>query len=106
MIYEFACDECMVTWEVQRPMERAGDPEPCPHCDGPTRRVYYAPRLMNRAKPRSFADKEKTTWNGWDSRLAALREAESQGPQAVREARKNFGRTFNQVLAYKKENYA
>lgn len=37
--YEYACDECRVTFDVRKPMSRSDTAEKCPQCEGGTRKV-------------------------------------------------------------------
>jgi putative FmdB family regulatory protein len=50
--YDFACDECGATFELERPMTEASNPAPCPVCSKPGRRVYSMPRLLFKADPK------------------------------------------------------
>jgi len=80
-------------------------PETCPLCNGDMRRVFHAPRLLNRSKPVSFRwDKAKL--DAWDDRLAGFKHAEDKGPNHLADLRKSFGeQIYRQVLAHKKERY-
>lgn len=71
------------------------------------RRIFYAPRLLNRQKPGSFVYNPKTM-NGDDDRLAHLRDVEQKGGTAgLRKVRSDIGESlYHQVLNHKKENYA
>ncbi|MEX1177341.1 MAG: FmdB family zinc ribbon protein [Nitriliruptor sp.] len=39
-IYEYACGRCSERTERLLPHERAGEPGPCPHCDGELARRF------------------------------------------------------------------
>ena len=105
MIYDFVCHECRLTNQVERPMERAGDSAACPVCNEDMKRIFYAPKMLARHKPGSFRwDKGKL--NAMDDRLAGFRHAESQGPQALKALRKNFGeQVYQATKQHRKDNY-
>ena len=42
MIYAFACDGCSQTVDIERPMEKAGDPAYCLICTAPMRRLWVS----------------------------------------------------------------
>lgn len=105
MIYDFACDDCRIVTEVERPVEYAGLAAACPVCNGEMRRIFHAPRLLGRSKPGSFTW-ERGKLNGWDDRLATLREVENRGPQAMQKFRQDIGPLYDMTLKYKKERYA
>ncbi|MBX3070559.1 MAG: hypothetical protein KF883_08705 [Thermomicrobiales bacterium] len=50
--YEFACDACACSWDVERPMSEASDHAHCPVCEAPGRRVYVTPKFLFKADPR------------------------------------------------------
>ena len=86
-------------------MEQSGSIMSCPKCGKDMQRVYHAPALLNRQKPGSFGKKPKAHWNAMDSKLAALRLAESKGPDHLREAYRGFGKTAKMVHDYRKKEY-
>lgn len=40
--YQFECDVCEIRFTITRKMAEAGDPYACPHCNGETRRIFFA----------------------------------------------------------------
>jgi putative FmdB family regulatory protein len=47
--YDVRCRACGTTFEVNRPMARAGEPAPCPHGHDDTVRLLPTVGLMGRA---------------------------------------------------------
>jgi putative FmdB family regulatory protein len=107
MIYDFACDECRIVTQVERPVSLAGEAAACPVCGQDMRRLFYAPKLLNRSKPGTFKH-DRCKLDGWADRVATLRNIEEkQGSRALENFRKNCGETlYNQSLQYRKEHYA
>ena len=106
MIYDFECGHCKKVFGINLPVDLAGSVMHCSFCGKEMRRLYYPPRLLGRQKPGSFANKPKAHWNAMDSKLAALKLAESKGTDHLREAYRGFGSTAKMVLDYKKKEYA
>lgn len=106
MIYDFVCHDCKIVTDVERPTEQAGEGLICPWCEQPMRRIFYAPRLLGRQKPKGFVW-EKGKLDAWDDRLAGFQLAESKGPNEIRKLRSAFGeQVYQKVLSHKKERYA
>jgi hypothetical protein len=105
MEYHFLCNDCKMVEVVSRPMEKSGDPAWCSICGEPLQRMFFPPKLMNRQKPGSFAQKQKSDWNAWDSKVAALKLAEENG-EPKSKLKEIFGKTYDMALSYKKEKYA
>ena len=49
--YEYECRECDTRFDVERPLEQAGEPQPCPFCGQPAARVYSPPKFLFKADP-------------------------------------------------------
>ncbi len=49
--YDYECTACDTRFDVERSMAEASAPYPCPFCDGPTRRVFSAPKLLFKPDP-------------------------------------------------------
>lgn len=67
--------------------------------------MFFPPRLLGRQKPGSFKwDKGKL--NGWDDRVATLRQKESEGTESLKKFKGDIGNElFNATLTYKKRAY-
>lgn len=105
MIYTFVCDDCRIVNDVDRPAALAGEPAACPICSNDMRRLFFPVPMLNRQKPGMFKW-EKSKLDQDADNLAALRAAESQGPQKMREMRKAFGDgIYNKTLQYRKREY-
>jgi len=106
MIYEFACDKCRLNLDFDLFVSQSGSTMSCPKCGKDMRRVFYAPRLLNRQKPGSFVFKPEKM-NAWDDRLAHLKDVENKGgTPGLRKAKEQVGaQLFNATLAHKKANY-
>ncbi len=49
--YDYQCAACDMAFDVERPLEQAGEPYPCPVCGEPARRIYNAPKFLFKADP-------------------------------------------------------
>lgn len=49
--YEFACDACETHFDVELPIDKAGDPHPCPFCGQPAPRVFTPPKFLFKVDP-------------------------------------------------------
>jgi putative FmdB family regulatory protein len=49
--YEYACEPCQTSFDVERPIAEAGEPHPCPFCASPARRVITPPKFLFKADP-------------------------------------------------------
>jgi putative FmdB family regulatory protein len=105
MTYDFACDDCKIVTEVDRPVDQAGLAAACPICNCEMRRIFHATPLLGRQKPGSFRW-EQGKLNGWDDRIATLRDMESKGPQELRKFKQSIGPLYDMTLKYRKESYA
>ena len=106
MIYEFACDDCKIVTDVERPIERSGDLAACPVCNQTMRRLFFAPRLFNRAKPGTFKH-HPDKLDAWDDRLAHLKNLEQTStPAQMRQFKSEVGDAlWNETLAHNKQVY-
>lgn len=80
MIYEFACHDCKITNEVNRPISQAGETASCPVCNEPMQRVFRPVAMLGRQKPRGFKYEPKVAvQDGMHSVAQAIRVAEQKG---------------------------
>ncbi len=49
--YEFRCADCEVGFDVERPLDKAGDPYPCPFCGQLAQRIITPPKFLFKADP-------------------------------------------------------
>lgn len=49
--YDYKCDACATTFDVERSMDVASEPCDCPFCGDPSRRVFTMPRLLIKPDP-------------------------------------------------------
>jgi putative FmdB family regulatory protein len=107
MIYDFACHSCKVVTQVERPISEAGEPATCEWCSNAMRRIFYAPRLLNRQKPGSFRF-DPCRMDANDDRLASTRQVEEkQGAAGLRKLFHDVGpQYYQEILDHKKERYA
>ena len=52
--YDYECKGCETRFDVERPMEEASAPCPCPFCGGLARRLFTVPKLLFKADPRDL----------------------------------------------------
>lgn len=105
-IYEYYCDQCGCVEAVLRPVSECSSGYGCFNCGASMIRIYSAPAVLNRSKPRGFKF-EPQKMNAWDDRIAHLRDVEEKkGSVGLREAKRNLGNLFNQTLRSKKDRYA
>jgi putative FmdB family regulatory protein len=50
--YGYACPDCGVHFDLERPMSESSEPGPCPVCATPSPRVIAAPKLLFKADPK------------------------------------------------------
>jgi hypothetical protein len=61
--------------------------------------------MLGRSKSRPWKF-DPANLNGWDSRLAAIKKAESEGAESTRQAKRNWGKAWDATLKYKKDGFA
>lgn len=49
--YDYKCAQCETVFDVERSMDVASEPYPCPFCGDPSRRVFTMPRLLIKPDP-------------------------------------------------------
>lgn len=49
--YDYKCDACEQVFDIERPVEEAGEPAACPFCEQMARRIYNAPKFLFKADP-------------------------------------------------------
>lgn len=68
--YDFRCDADALTLEVVCPMAAAGQPQACPTCAQPMRRLYDTTSLIVIRPPGySLKPGDKDYWKGFDAPL-------------------------------------
>lgn len=50
--YDYKCAVCDTVFDVERSMDAASEPHPCPFCGDLSRRVFTMPRLLIKPDPR------------------------------------------------------
>lgn len=84
-------------------MALAGAPERCPVCGEEAPRLFSPVPMLGRQKPRGFKW-DKGRLNGWEDRVATLRDMENRGPREFRKFKESIGGTlYDATLKYKRQ---
>ena len=108
MTYEFACDDCRILNEVNRPMSMASEGAACPVCNDSMRRIIHPPALLNREKPGSASvhlDRQLKHADGQASTYNYYRNAEQIGGDHWRKVKsETLTSELKEIQTYKKVN--
>lgn len=64
--YPYTCEACEQSFEIEKTMDRAGDREVCPRCQGPATRVFTAPSLPRQGSDAGFPEADAPGVGGCD----------------------------------------